>query len=294
MRSVKNKDQIPIQELNNKNINVALIAETWIKDTLEDLAWLNQSELCQGSYETSTHNRLGERSGDGIVLILVRNNNIKLLENGNTPTTEYAIWRYTIRNKPIHIFGIYHPPPNWEHNTTNGIFIDNITELLVNKLPQHQNRIILRYFKIHIEDLTDVDVVIFNDTIKALGLAKHISCPTHVEGNALDLIFIQICNCFDIINITLHAFISDHCMVSVNISINKQKYPIETKKIRDRTKATGPSLLKTSHPQNSIKTQPLIKPAVNLIWNCSKYLMQMHPYIKFNNRPEHSSEHKGE
>ena len=55
--SVKNKYQMMLQELNNNNIDVALITEIWIKDTQEDLAWLKQSELCQGSYEISTHNR---------------------------------------------------------------------------------------------------------------------------------------------------------------------------------------------------------------------------------------------
>ena len=171
-RSVKNKDQILLQELTNNNINAALITETWTKDTQEDLAWLNQSELHQGSCEISTHNRLGKRGG-GIALIFVRKNNIKLPKNGSTPTIEYAIWRYTIRNKPIHIIRIYHPPPCREHNTTNGMFIDDITKLLVNKLPHYQNSIILEI--IHIEDLTNADAVIFNDTLRALSLEQHIS-----------------------------------------------------------------------------------------------------------------------
>ena len=109
-----------------------------IKDTQEDLAWLNQSELHQGLYKISTHNRPGERRDGSIVLFLGRNNNITLLENGKTPTIEYATWIYTIRNKPILIFRIYHPPPNGKHNTTNGMFIDDITELLANKLPQYK------------------------------------------------------------------------------------------------------------------------------------------------------------
>ena len=50
-RSVKNKnkDQMIVQELTNNDINITLITETWIKDTQEDLAWLNQSELHQGT-----------------------------------------------------------------------------------------------------------------------------------------------------------------------------------------------------------------------------------------------------
>ena len=201
---------------------------------------------------------------------------MKLIKNGNTPTIEYAIWRYTIRKKSIHIIRIYHLPQNGEHNTTNGMFIDDITELLFNKQPQYQNSIILGDFNINIEDLTNADAIIFNDTMRTLGLEQHISGPTHVKGNTLDLISTQLSNGFDIINTTLHGFISDHCMASVNINIKKQKYPTETKKIRDKTKITEPTVFKTSQPQNSMKTQPLMKQAVNLTWNCSQHSMQLH------------------
>ena len=79
-RSVKNKDKILLQELNNNDIYVALITETWTKNTHENLAWHNQSELHQGPYEISTHNRLGENRGGGIALTFGRNKNIKLLK----------------------------------------------------------------------------------------------------------------------------------------------------------------------------------------------------------------------
>ena len=143
--------------------------------------------------------------GGSIGLIFGRNNNMKLLINGNTPTLEYAIWRYTIRNKPIHIIGIYHPPLNEEHNTTNGMFIEDITELLVNKLPQYENSIILGDFNIHIEDITNAEAIIFNNTMRALGLEQHISGLKHVKGNTLNLIFTQLSNSFNITNNTLHG-----------------------------------------------------------------------------------------
>ena len=41
-RSVKNKDQMIVQELTNNDIDAACVTETWTKDTQEDLAWLNQ------------------------------------------------------------------------------------------------------------------------------------------------------------------------------------------------------------------------------------------------------------
>ena len=60
-RPVKNKDQMIVQELTNSDIHEAHITETWTKDTQKDLAWLNQSELCQGQYEISMHNRPGDK-----------------------------------------------------------------------------------------------------------------------------------------------------------------------------------------------------------------------------------------
>ena len=46
-----------------------------------------------------------------------------------------AIWKVTIRNKPVHILGLYHPSDNAKDKTTNNMFIDDITELLTEKYP---------------------------------------------------------------------------------------------------------------------------------------------------------------
>ena len=48
-------------------------------------------------------------------------------------TIEYAMWKVIIRNKLVHILGLYHPPANAKDKTTNNMFIDDITELLSEK-----------------------------------------------------------------------------------------------------------------------------------------------------------------
>ena len=128
------------------------------------------------------------------------------------------------------------------------MFINDITELLTNKLPQYQDSFLLGDFNVHLEDQTNTDAIIFNDTMRALGLEQHISGPTHVRGSTLDLIFTQLSNSFNITHTTSNGYILDHCMVSVNIK--KQKYPIETKEIRDRTKLTGLTLAQNFTPPN--------------------------------------------
>ena len=87
------------------------------------------------------------------------------LEGGHKPTTEFAIWKIVIKNKPIHILGLYHPPPNAAIQTTNGLFLDDLTHLLTEKIPKVSSTIIMGDFNINTEDLSNTDTVIFNHTM---------------------------------------------------------------------------------------------------------------------------------
>ena len=169
------------------------------------------------------------------------------------------------------------------------MFINDITELLVNKLPQYQNGIILGDFNIHIKDLNNADAIIFNDTMRALGLEQHISGPTHVRGDILELIFTQLSNGFNITNTTLHGYILDHCMVSVDINMKKQEYPIESKEIRDRTKLTGPTLAQNFTPPDFNEDTTIDETTSQFNTELIKSLDTTAPIksIKFTNRPKH-------
>ena len=131
-RSVRNKDHIILQELHDSNIDMAVITETWLKDTEADDSWLNQSNLKQCNCDILMHNRQGPKKGGGITLIykLEYSNKIKLLEMSITMRVEHIVYRLINRNKPIYIVGVYHPPPGSNNQTTNMTFIDEITDLL--------------------------------------------------------------------------------------------------------------------------------------------------------------------
>ena len=60
IRSIKNKDRIVIQEIQDSNIEITLFTETRLKDIEHDKAWVNQSDLRTGSFDVLTHNRTGE------------------------------------------------------------------------------------------------------------------------------------------------------------------------------------------------------------------------------------------
>ena len=73
-------------------------------------------------------------------------------------------------------------------------------------------------------------------------------------------------------------------MVSVDINIKKQKYPIQTKEIRDETKLAGPMLA-----QNFKESATIDEAASQLNTELHKALDATAPIksIKFNNRPKH-------
>ena len=50
-RSVRNKDHLIVQELQDSNVDMAVTTETWLKDTEAENSWLNQSERKQWNYD---------------------------------------------------------------------------------------------------------------------------------------------------------------------------------------------------------------------------------------------------
>ena len=171
-RSVKNKDLIISKELNSHKIDTTVITETWLKDNPENEAWTNQSELIQGNYKVKVHNRLGPKKGGGIALIHNSHYPVQEPEKGNTITIEYAVCKIEIKNKSLHVIGIYHPPPKAQDNVTNYMFLDEITKLLTTLISKYNNLIIMGDFNMHIDDITNVENLIFKDTMEALQLTS--------------------------------------------------------------------------------------------------------------------------
>ena len=68
VRSIKSKDYFIVSELNDTNVDIAVITETWLKNTEEDQTWLDQSEFQQGNYNTLVQNRPGNKKGGGIAI----------------------------------------------------------------------------------------------------------------------------------------------------------------------------------------------------------------------------------
>ena len=73
-------------------------------------------------------------------------------------------------------------------------------------------------YNIHIDDINDPDVWIFNDTMEALGLQQHVDFPTHHAGSNLDLIFTEITSQLDT-RISKGRYISEHRAIVAELNI---------------------------------------------------------------------------
>ena len=98
-----------------------------------------------------------------------------------------------------------------------GMVLDEMTDLLTDKIPKYSNLMILGDFNINTENALNPDTV--NNTMAALGLQQHIQGPTHKTGKRLDLIFTQPEMQVTVTGAATHGFVSDHCIVSIELSL---------------------------------------------------------------------------
>ena len=95
--------------------------------------------------------------------------------------------QYEFKQGNYDIITCNHLLPNAENATTNTMFLDDLTELLIDKLTQLEIIMPLGDFNMHIEEITSLDITIFSNTMEALGIPQHITQPMHNKGNILDL-----------------------------------------------------------------------------------------------------------
>ena len=245
VRSLKNKDNIVAEELRNSSIDIAILTETWIKESDEN--WCDVCALNKMGLSFETHNRVGKQGG-GIALVSNEiYNKVKLPKVTETLNCEYAMWKISVNRVKLGIVGIYRPP-----NTCIPAFTDELIDIL-DEIKEHNvdQTILLGDFNIHIHDITSNEVVGFITTMDMLGCVQHIMAPTHMKGNTLDLIF----TCDDnprvnIIDWSCGIFISDHALVSSTLSIRKSKYNRKQVKVRKTNLISDNDWLDNLHADN--------------------------------------------
>ena len=112
------------------------------------------------------------------------------------------------------------------------MFIDEIFVFLAEQILQLENVLITGDFNIRINDTEDYEVNTFSDILYSLGLDQHVDFQTHNRGNTVDLIFTESMSKLKILECAQGPFLSDHCVVTCIISINRNMIKREKVKYR--------------------------------------------------------------
>ena len=133
------------------------------------------------------------------------------------------------KNNYIFKVAIYHPPYSNINKSTNGQFIDEFAEFLVDFLTEYSNVIIMGDFNIRLDNTEDPNVTAFIDSMSALGLDQHVHFSTHKNGGILDHIYTKLSASTKFYDVMNPSNPSDHKAVECVISIPNEN--ITTKDI---------------------------------------------------------------
>ena len=139
-----------------------------------------------------------------------------LMQDGKLETFQFAKWKVSASHTTLTVIGVYRPL-----NSAGLGFLEECTELIAEQLINDTNLVIMGDFKFHVNNLNDDDVANLPDNMTVLGMVQDESGPTQHSNNTLDLIFMKYISDIRVHRRNLSTFISDHCFIECNTSIQK-------------------------------------------------------------------------
>ena len=180
-----------MENFSEYKLDVLLITETWLQNTVEDGTWLQASEFCEDGHEISNIYRQ-DRRGGGIALLYSSKYKIKTVAHTKYSSFESRVRHIQIGSTHYRLLGVYHLPVGTQQGITNSIFIDDLTELLTEVVSNHNNIVILGDINIHLSEPEDTDAEALHDIFEVFNIMQHIMFPTHNLDHTLDMIATEI------------------------------------------------------------------------------------------------------
>ncbi|XP_052782951.1 uncharacterized protein LOC128219177 [Mya arenaria] len=126
------------------------------------------------------------------------------------------------------ILGLYRPPSLG----TELQFVSEFLQFLEEILPSYSNLMILGDFNLHLDDGTSASTD-FNNSLYSLGLEQHVTFPTQIEGNVLDLVISEVTNGINVLSCEQGPYISDHCVIKVITYVKRENIKSESVSFRN-------------------------------------------------------------
>ena len=107
IQSIKSKDTNLLDHLVENKTDICIVTETWLNE--DDKIWLECCDISKNGFQIQSVNRKNRRGG-GLAITSTTSIKIKLLENGEKSSLEYAVWKVGMNNSTMTLLAIYHPP----------------------------------------------------------------------------------------------------------------------------------------------------------------------------------------
>ncbi len=215
-QSLASKDDMLKQFMIANDISLCIVTETWI--SADDTPFIEGTCLSWDGWQSQFSPRLN-RHGGGLALFCKDYYKVEKIKDVTTCLTfEACVWKITAGKCQFYIMAVYRHPT--KPGMTIQYFIDEFLDFIEQDIMFFHHFILLGDFNIPLNDLQDIDVQIYKETFKALGLDQHVSFMTQNKGNILDHIYVPHRSKLRIIKLTQGPFLSDHCAILFTISVH--------------------------------------------------------------------------
>ena len=215
-RSVRNKATIISDYIIERDLDVAVIVESWLSDGDEGVI----SELVPDGYSYYLENR---KHGSGGGIIVVYKSNLQLKKNSTPTFKSFELLEAELKynGEACVLSAIYRPPASKRNALTCDMFLDEFETYLVDASSKPGNLVLIGDFNIHVDNQSDPFATKFMTIINAMNFTQRVKHPTHEAGHILDLILVHKDNSLiDCVSVGSNFF-SDHSCVHFNMSVEK-------------------------------------------------------------------------
>ena len=153
---IRNKDDLLNDCMRFEAVDMAIVTETWLTNSEMDAIWIESNGFVNDGYQISLVNRIGKK-GEGNALIHRSNIDVIKVDQKQHRSFESAHWMTTIGNYTLNILALYHLPYSVRQKIANKMFIDDLTDYLMDLLASFRNILICGDFNIHIDDPNDTE-----------------------------------------------------------------------------------------------------------------------------------------
>ena len=185
-RSIVNKT-VPFQQyITEKDTDISIITETWIK-MVDDPNTIK--EIPPLGYKICSHPRRTNRKGGGLALVYKDSIIIKDVNDvtNSFATMEHCNFNINFAGTVVHCHIIYRMPSTSVIN-----FCGELTSIMEDTINLEQGRLLfVGNFNIHMDEPTHPDTMTFLDCLENFNLTNHVTFGTHQSDHTLDLIITE-------------------------------------------------------------------------------------------------------